>query len=193
MASLNFSCLPPLYTTEYHLFDCFPPLTAPCYLFSISFFPFSLKPQPLLQPHVPHQLSGSRSAPGCRCARGLLVPIHVPGGLLLCPARCLRPLLLASPRHPLRLVLPLHPAEVWGRPRARGATTVLHHGGVLHDGPRGNVLAPRRRGGFAGRENRPPGHTDQTAQHQAESRHRRHGTHQGAVDFSGSWGGEGIF
>lgn len=101
----------------------------------------SLKPQPLLQPHISHQLSGTRPAPGCRCTRGLLVPLHVPGGFLLPAARCVRPLLLASACHALRPVLPLHPAEIWGWPWARGAAAVLHHGGVLHDGARGSVLA----------------------------------------------------
>lgn len=123
----------------------------------------SLKPQPLLQPHISHQLPGTRPAPGRRCTLGLLVPLHVPGGFLLPAARCVRPLLLARARHALRPVLPLHPAEVRGRPWARGAAPVLHHGGVLHDRACGSVLASGRRGRFTGRENRPPGHSDQAA------------------------------
>lgn len=123
----------------------------------------SLKPQPLLQPHVSHQLSSTCPSPGRRCALGLLVPFHVPGGFLLPAARCVRPLLLASTCHALRPVLPLHPAEVWGWPWARGAAAVLHHGGVFHDRACGSILASGRRGRFIGRENRPPGHSDQAA------------------------------
>ena len=153
----------------------------------------SLKPQSLLQPHISHQLPGTRPPPSRRRALGLLVPLRVPGGLLLPAARCVRPLFLVSARHPLRPVLHLHSAEVRGRSRARGAAAVLHHGGVLHDGARGSVLASWRRGsGFTGRENRPPGHSDQAAQHQAEPRHRRPGTHRGAVDLgAGEDEGEG--
>lgn len=121
------------------------------------------KPQPLLQPHISHQLSGTCLAPGGRCTCGLLVPLHVPGGFLLPAARCVWTLLLAGTRHAFRLVLPVHPAEVWGRPWACGAATLLHHGGVLHDRACGSVLASGRWGRFTGREDRPPGHSDQAA------------------------------
>lgn len=145
----------------------------------------SLKPQPLLQPHISHQLPSTRPPPGGRRTLGLLVSLHVPGRLLLPAARRVRPLLLAGSRHPFRAVLPLHPAEVRGRPRARCAATVLHHGRVLHDGAGGSVLASGRRGGLAGREDRPLGHSDQAAKHQAESGHRRPWTHRGPVDLGG--------
>lgn len=123
----------------------------------------SLKSQPLLQPHISHQLSSTRPSPRCRCTLGLLVPLHVLGRLLLPVACCVRPFLLASTSHALCPVLPLHPAEVWGWPWACGAPAVLHHGGVLHDGTCGNILASGRRGRFPGRKNRPPGHSDQAA------------------------------
>ena len=131
-------------------------------LLSLSFH-CSLKPQPLLQPHISHQLSSTCPSPGRRCALGLLVPFHVPGGFLLPAARCVRPLLLAGTCHALRPVLPLHPAEVWRWPWACSATTVLHHGGVFHDRACGSILASGRRCRFIGRENRPPGHSDQAA------------------------------
>ena len=150
----------------------------------------SLKPQPLLQPHVSHQLPGTRPAPGGCCAPGLLVPLHVPGGFLLPAARRVRTLFLASSRHALRPVLPLHPAEVRGRPGARRAAAVLHHGGVLHDGARGSVLASGGRRRFTGREDWPLGHSDPAPQHQADSGDRQPGTHCGSVD-SGGRGDEG--
>lgn len=72
----------------------------------------SVQPEPLLQPHITHQLSSPSTAPGRRGAGGLLVPLHVPGRLLLPAARRLWPLLLAGAGHAPYPVLPLHPAEV---------------------------------------------------------------------------------
>lgn len=151
------------------------------FLLCLSLYTCSFKPQPLLQPHISHQLPSTCPAPSRRCALGLLVPVYGPGGFLLPAARCVWTLLLASPRHSLRPILPLHPAEVWGWPWARSAPVVLHHGRVLHDRPCGSILAPWRWGGFTGRENRPPGHSDQAAQYQAESCNRHHWTHRRPV------------
>lgn len=135
----------------------------------------SVQPEPLLQPHITHQLSSPSAAPGRRGAGGLLVPLHVPGRLLLPAARRLWPLLLAGAGHALRPVLPLHPAEVWGRPWTRRAAAVLHHGRVFHDWTCGGVLAPWWWGGVPGGEDWPPGHPGQATQYQAEPRHWRPG------------------
>lgn len=133
----------------------------------------SFQPEPLLQPHITHQLSSASAAPRGRSAGGLLVPLHVPGRLLLPAARRLWPLLLAGTGHTLSPVLPLHPAEVWRRPWTRRAAAVLHHGCVFHDRTCGGVLAPWRWGRVPGGEDWPPGHPGQVTQHQAEPRHRQ--------------------
>lgn len=156
--------------------------TSSCVSLPVSLYTRSIKPQPLLQPSISHQLSSTRPAPGRRCAPGLLVPVYVPGGFLLPAARCVWTLLLARPRHPLRPVLPLHPAEVRGWPWARSAPAVLHHGCVFHDGACGSVLAPGRWSGFTGGKNRPPGHSDQAAQYQVEPCNRHHRAHRGPVN-----------
>lgn len=123
----------------------------------------SLKPQPLLQPHVSHQLSCTLPSPCGSHSPGLLVPLHVPRGFLLPAARPVWPLLLARPSRALCPVLLVHPAEVWGWPWARCAATVFYHGSLFHDRTCGCLLAPGRRVGFTGRENRPLGHSDQAA------------------------------
>lgn len=79
-------------------------------LFSCSLH--SLKPQPLLQPRVSHQLSCTIPSSCGRRSPRLLVPLHVPGGFLLLAARPVWPLLLARPSRAFCPLLPVHPAEV---------------------------------------------------------------------------------
>ena len=157
-------------------------MTSPCLA--------SLQPQPLLQPGLADHLAGARAAAGGGGAAGLLVPLAGPQRPLLPAALGVRTLLLGRARLPVRHGLPLHPAEVRGRPRARRAAAVLRHGGVLHDGARGRVLAPRRRrrrrrGRLAGGEDRPAGHPGPAAQHPAVPHHGRHGAVRRQVERGG--------
>ncbi|KAL4839721.1 hypothetical protein H8958_007663, partial [Nasalis larvatus] len=129
--------------------------------------------------------SPARCAPaGRRRPPGLLVLVPDPGLHLQRPACGVRPLLLDRAGRPVFHVLRVHPAQVRGRARERGAAAVLRGGRLLHDRAHGLLLAKQpqqpqqpQRGGEAGA----PGEAGQTAQHPSQPGAREPGPLQGQV------------